>query len=207
MAVYDGLKYAHLLLRRAGEGLISGVEVPDGMSCEVQIRTILQHAYAELCHDRIYKSSVKIPVSAKRVVARCMALMETTDLLFCDAVRELEQVSSERGKWVSFLGKEYARIAKCAEPEDDLLAPLIVEAFLHLLDGVKMPDVVYVVASDPELTKKIEARSASGLFASPACLLCYWLVKEHQAEASRAWPADAGREDFDRVCNDLGFAA
>ena len=197
----------HLLLRHAGDGSVGSIDVPDGTSCEVQIRTILQHAYAELCHDRVYKSSAKIPVSAKRVVARCMALMETTDLMFCDAVRELEQVSSEADKWVKFLGKEYMGIAGRVEPTNDELCPRLVETFLHLLDGVKMPDVVTVVSSDPELIRRIAARAGDGLFASPACLLSYWLVKEHQAEASRAWPAEAAREDLHRVCNDLGFAA
>lgn len=35
-----------------------GVTIPSGLSCEVQIRTILQHAYAVMAHRSDYKPSI-----------------------------------------------------------------------------------------------------------------------------------------------------
>jgi len=192
----------HFLLRVVGDLDRGGVVIPDGTTCEVQLRTILQHAYAELCHDRIYKASSKIPTTAKRAVARCMALMETTDLMFCDAVREIEQASGKRDEWIAFLSQEYARITKDEAPRaEESTCALIVETYLHLLDGVKTSDVA---ASAQHVA--IQARLGDGLFASPGCLLCYWLVREHQFETLRLWPDERLRSDLQRIGNDLGYS-
>lgn len=196
----------HFLLRSVGDDTKDGVFIPDNTTCEVQIRTILQHAYAELCHDRIYKTEELIPASAKRMVARCMALMETTDLMFCEAAKEIEQISVDRMAWITFLTAEYFGITTKQLPLDDPACVQIVEVYLHLLDGVKMPDVAGEIAH-PALRANIVGRSAApGLFASPACILCYWLASNHHTEVVRAWPNEALRADFDLVRADLGCA-
>jgi putative GTP pyrophosphokinase len=195
----------HFLLRSVGEETRDGVLIPDGTVCEVQIRTVLQHAYAELCHDRIYKTTGLIPSSAKRLVARCMALMETTDLMFCEAAKELEQVSADRAMWINFLTTEYFDITKKQAAVYDPTCAQIVDVYLHLLNGVKMTDVSDEVAPQP-LRAKILGRAGAGLFASPACILCYWLVKNHHTELLRTWPNEALRADFEQVCADLGYA-
>ena len=47
-----------------------GESITPEMCCEVQVRTLLQHAYAELVHDSIYKPSGDVPKSAERQIAR-----------------------------------------------------------------------------------------------------------------------------------------
>lgn len=196
----------HFLLRSVGEETRDGVLIPDGTVCEVQIRTVLQHAYAELCHDRIYKTTGLIPSSAKRLVARCMALMETTDLMFCEAAKQLEQVSANRAKWIDFLGAEYFEITKKQAAAGDPICAQIVGVYLHLLNGVKMTDVSEEVA--PQLLRaKILGRAGAGLFGSSACILCYWLAQNHHTELLRTWPNEAHRSDLEQVCADMGFAS
>jgi ppGpp synthetase/RelA/SpoT-type nucleotidyltranferase len=56
---------------------------PTLLTCEVQIRTLLQHSYAEVTHDSVYKGPYKNDNVIKRSLAKCMALMETTDDMFC----------------------------------------------------------------------------------------------------------------------------
>ncbi|MBN5031835.1 RelA/SpoT domain-containing protein, partial [Stenotrophomonas maltophilia] len=58
----------------------------DQWCCEVQVRTLLQHTIAELSHDAFYKASHEVPSQAMRLVARSIALMETTDELLCMAM-------------------------------------------------------------------------------------------------------------------------
>lgn len=195
----------HFLLRSVGDEKRGSVHIPDGTVCEVQIRTILQHAYAELCHDRIYKTTGLIPPSAKRLVARCMALMETTDLMFCAAARELEQVSADRIKWIDFLTTEYFDITKMQVAADDPICCQIVDMYLHLLNGVKMSDISQEV-TPPTLRAAILSRSGAGLFASPACILCYWLAQNHHTELLRTWSDEALRNDIQQVCADMGFS-
>lgn len=49
---------------------------------EIQIRTILQHSWAEIEHDIGYKGETEIPDFAKRTFYRIAALLETADIEF-----------------------------------------------------------------------------------------------------------------------------
>lgn len=53
-----------------------------GLMMEIQIRSILQHSWAEIEHDIGYKSKEEIPDIAKRNFARIAALLETADIEF-----------------------------------------------------------------------------------------------------------------------------
>jgi len=49
------------------------------LKIEIQIRTIIQHAWAEIEHDLGYKSTIAIPTSVKRQFFRLAALLEIAD--------------------------------------------------------------------------------------------------------------------------------
>jgi putative GTP pyrophosphokinase len=53
-----------------------------GLKAEIQIRSILQHGWAEIEHDIGYKGEHSIPDIAKRRFSRISALLETADLEF-----------------------------------------------------------------------------------------------------------------------------
>ncbi|NOQ26149.1 MAG: (p)ppGpp synthetase [Bacteroidales bacterium] len=61
--------------------------------CEIQIRSILQHAWAEIEHDIGYKSRESIPDIAKRNFSRVAALLETADLEFTKLKESLNNYS------------------------------------------------------------------------------------------------------------------
>jgi ppGpp synthetase/RelA/SpoT-type nucleotidyltranferase len=60
-----------------------------GLVCEIQIRTILQHAWAEIEHDLGYKSTIAIPRYYRRGFARLSALLEMADIEFYRLGRDL----------------------------------------------------------------------------------------------------------------------
>jgi hypothetical protein len=69
-----------------------GIDILKNTPCEIQIRTLLQHAYSELTHDKIYKSNIDPTSETKRVIAKSMALLETTDEFFQKANNIINQL-------------------------------------------------------------------------------------------------------------------
>lgn len=66
--------------------------------CEVQIKTLLQHAWAQISHDTIYKGEFEYDAELKRLMARSMALMEITDEYFINAHNHMANMSrNEKG--------------------------------------------------------------------------------------------------------------
>lgn len=53
-----------------------------GMKCEIQIRSVLQHAWAEIEHDIGYKSEITIPKEMRRSFSRIAGLLEIADKEF-----------------------------------------------------------------------------------------------------------------------------
>lgn len=72
---------------------ILGVKIPEiirDKKAEIQIRTILQHAWSDICHDRIYKTTINIPGFLKRDSFRLAALLESADMAFGSLTRAID---------------------------------------------------------------------------------------------------------------------
>ncbi len=67
----------------------------NGMMCEIQVRTILQHAWAEIEHNIIYKSTEDIPFQLRRRFASLAGLLEVADREF-ESLRQDEKGVRER---------------------------------------------------------------------------------------------------------------
>lgn len=65
------------------------------LKLEIQIRSVLQHAWAEMEHDIGYKSVEAVPEPVKRSFSRVAALLETADIEF---IRLREQLTEYREK-------------------------------------------------------------------------------------------------------------
>ncbi len=63
--------------------------------CEIQIRSILQHAWAEIEHDLGYKSHIEIPRDVKRRFHRLAGLLEIADDEFCSLKSDIEEYKKE----------------------------------------------------------------------------------------------------------------
>ncbi len=76
-----------------GQTNILGVDIPlekiGKRKAEIQVRTILQHAWASITHDRLYKSSFKAPQRLNRLAHRVAALLESADSAFNEFERDM----------------------------------------------------------------------------------------------------------------------
>lgn len=194
----------HYVVRCPEDTSIAGIRVPANTACEIQVRTLLQHAYAELVHDRVYKPTVRVPASAKRMVARCMALVESTDDFFCQAVQEIDAVVSTREGLLCVARDSYATLGVGGGIEMPHISAHLVETFLHLLVTAQEADIRQF-ASVEVLRKRIAERASTReFFAEPVCLLVYWLVKHHHHEVMDRWDLPGYRTDLESICSDLG---
>lgn len=62
---------------------------------EVQVRTVLQHAWAELAHDRSFKLGSGLPAKIQRKLNLYSGMLEIVDGAFDEIVREVQAYKSE----------------------------------------------------------------------------------------------------------------
>lgn len=60
---------------------------------EVQVRSVLQHAWAVISHSLDYKSSLELPPPVRRRLYRVAGLLQTSDELFDSFRREVEELT------------------------------------------------------------------------------------------------------------------
>ncbi len=60
---------------------------------EIQIKTILQHSWAEIEHDLGYKTEIEVPREIRRSFSKAAGLLETADDIFSDIRKRLEEYS------------------------------------------------------------------------------------------------------------------
>ncbi|MBN8733229.1 MAG: hypothetical protein J0L64_22030 [Acidobacteria bacterium] len=67
----------------------------EGMKAEIQVRSIVQHAWAQIEHGLGYKSQGGVPVEVRRRMSRLAAVLELADQEF-SSIRDLKQESQSR---------------------------------------------------------------------------------------------------------------
>lgn len=195
----------HYIVRNERAREHEGVVVPAETACEVQIRTLLQHAYAELSHDRLYKPECQVPDRVRRLVARGSALLETTDHVFCE-------VSNTIGDALQALQAAHAAaIAACATNNVPLTGTTsdvtfrLLEQFAQLVTEITPASLQELMHKRDYVPSKMRERSnTSVLFSHPAGLISYWLVDRLEGAIVERWPFD--RLLLEQIAADLGIS-
>lgn len=91
-----GYDSVHLLIRTPDS--TARIKLPHSSpACEVQLRTILQEAWAEVEHELVYKSDIAIPnLSIRRKLASLNASLTLSDLIFQE-IRDNQKEIRQRG--------------------------------------------------------------------------------------------------------------
>lgn len=80
------------------------VEIPEkilGLKAEIQVRTILEHAWADYNHRLFYKSPFRVPAQWQREVAGLAAMLETVDKAFARIADGLATYASNYGTYMT----------------------------------------------------------------------------------------------------------
>lgn len=170
---------------------LDGETIATDMCCEVQVRTLLQHAYAEMVHDNIYKPSGFVPPMAERHVARSMALMETTDELFCQTMELLKNANAPKTAFLKELTAIYRdKIGGQHLASDDKSASVLADEFRDVLCDGLANQISALLDKKRYISNKIIHRAASiPLFNQASVLFVYWLALNHDTDdLMNRWP-------------------
>ncbi len=69
------------------------------LKAEIQVRTLLEHAWADIGHDMAYKTEVKVPANIRRQFAALAAVLEGADREFGRIVQALDAFKSNSGAY------------------------------------------------------------------------------------------------------------
>ena len=182
------------------------VSVPADLCCEVQVRSLLQHAYAELVHDNIYKPDGNVPKQAEREVAKSMALMETTDDLFSRTLAILKEANQPQEELLPQLSQLYQEEIGLVPEVDKKTNMIFLETFQSSISQSSiLSDIRSLLNEKKYIAKRIKENAEEMYFFSqPAALLVYWLIEKVGAdEVWKKWPLPAYNKNLKFICTDL----
>ncbi len=96
------LSVHYVVQLKAGELL--GIMIPEEIGdkkAEIQVRTLLQHAWAGISHDRLYKNDFEVPDKWKRESNRLAAVLEEVDRDFDQFLENLDVYATYRGAYMT----------------------------------------------------------------------------------------------------------
>lgn len=185
-----GYQSKHYVLRAAKDVEYESIVVPQNTPCEVQIRTLLQHAHSELTHDNIYKrdSTKEVSKDVQRAVAKSMALIEAVDDYFLHAVRALEEATKiERDALLGLqkIYEEHIGLPSIPTKTDQI----VLEAFRDYLTEDLEASIEELLKLKPWIvTKIVERRSRNVIYRQAWILLIYLSVNKTPYKANKIWP-------------------
>jgi ppGpp synthetase/RelA/SpoT-type nucleotidyltranferase len=176
----------HYIVRNRKVIEFEDIEIPIGTPCEVQIRTLLQHAYSELTHDTVYKPKTRTVPEMHRLIAQSMALIETTDKIF-EEVNDMLKANSNEHLLLPELTTIYSSFK---EPEFEKgLNIFILDAYKELMVSVQMHEISTYFREHPyifDLIKKNYDRNL--LYRQPIVLVLYYLIAKKRSQVKQHWP-------------------
>ena len=182
----------------------AGVLTPE-FKCEVQIRTLLQHAYAELAHDTTYKPSQEATAKVKRSVAKTSALIETTDNIFMEVKNTIEDQKKPVTRLIRICRELYEKYVDEPIIENSFLSEQILLPYMDRLEKLDSAILDNFFKNNPVLSDKIrENRALSILFKCAEVLAIYYVVRNHYLEAKNVWEHDSSLMDY--IYADLGIS-
>ena len=185
---------------------LDGFTITVDMCCEVQVRTLLQHAYAEMVHDNIYKPSGFVPAKAERHVARSMALMETTDDLFCRTMVLLREANAPKVELLKELTKLYSeKVGEQHLAADDKSASVLADEFRELIGDSLAAQIYAFLNQKKYIPLNIAKRAATvPMFNQAAVLFVYWLALNHDTDdLIDRWPLPGYWSTLNTILSDV----
>lgn len=165
------------------------------ITCEVQIRTILQHSFAEISHLCAYKSPFNVESKTKRELARTMAFIDTSDLIFNQTRSQIESSLAEYRQW----NKGCRTLLETFNVKYDEYDVLNAEIFLFVfpkLSNYQRPDIFHYIAGLIEIIREIINEGGSIYFHQPMIILMVYYASVSPRAAYHDWNIESKDKQY-----------
>lgn len=190
-----GYRSAHFVVYPICSIPFRGHQLSSKTPCEIQVRTLLQHTFAQISHECAYKPSLCLPGNRKcklrRVLAQGAALTEVTDGIFATVKNEI----AEYGKHVSGLF-ETARIRfkSFAKVKTSAITPLTIlflDSYREELARTKNDDFESWMRQRGTLLSTLRyKKTESSILGDPSVLLLGYLAQANPRHFHEKWFSD-----------------
>lgn len=194
----------HYILRPKVEIQNNDIAIPTSIPCELQIRTLLQHAHAELTHDAIYKAKKAVKPAVHRTVAKSMALIETTDDFFSEVTQELNRGPLDEYSIIDGLDNIY-QSSTGLTPHNLKSSLAIWDAFEFIVDSQLIDNIKQFVRENNYISSLIQHKIAKNtLYQQSIVLFIFWLIMNKKQQLIENWPIE--RKILTSLATDLGVS-
>ena len=179
---------SHYIVRPKKPISFNGIEIPMDTPCEVQVRSLMQHAWAETMHDTVYKpKTMEADSGIKRLCAQAIALTEVVDDIYCRVEQGVSNTSKQLDEQIMSLTQLYKQTIGL-QPVESPLNTLLMDAYAEVAQ-VDFNDLFVFFQEHTDLIPTIKERSERlVLFRQPAILYVYYLANKSRRKARRLWP-------------------
>lgn len=184
--IFDYQSQHIVVLPRVDRGFNEELRIK--LSCEIQIRTLLQHAFAEVSHDSTYKGPYKNDKEILRKLSKSMALMEATDDYFCSIFKLMTDQTRKYSNFYNELITIYKKLGLEFNRED--MAFEMTESLISLLEQQDVPVnelETFIIKKVDEL--KVSIKPENGLiYSQPISILVAYYLFNHKTFLEDNWP-------------------
>lgn len=158
--------------------------------CEVQIRTLLQHAFAEVAHDTIYKGPYSLEGKLVRLLSRGQALMEVTDEHFERAYTMIDDPTIYETAFTSKL-KEFGGKIATATWSSKIDVTLTNEIYQQLnVQDTEVESVNRYIQQNIENLNAIFQVHNSYIFSQPVVIFLMYKINRNALDVQDKWELD-----------------
>ena len=191
----------HYVVRNAAAFKENGLLIPEGIPCEVQVRTLLQHSICEMEHYYLYKRR-NSSSDMERLAAKCWGLADVLDGIYTDVIKEANALNNPSAKAYTKLNKFYKKHVKLQVASDR-----VDRAILDEFDACDLENMdsrlASLVKEHPFIIDYIkEGRKSHRVFRHPVILFAYLMAKSRPEMIKSSWPGTD--EPLRKVFTDLG---
>ncbi len=195
----------HYVVRAKSDEQANGLTIKAGTPCEIQVRTLLQHAYAELTHDAVYKAKTVVEPEVHRTVAKSMALIETTDDFFSDVNNKLNRSASDEFSFQQGLDTLYTELIGIAPHPAQKSSIVVLDEFDNLVNEDLIIKIQTLVEKKTFIIDSIKAGVHNFPFYSQSVsIFTFWLALKRRNRLLEDWPLE--RKILERVASDAGVS-